>query len=590
MKPSRILVVFFALAVIGGAALFYYQYQLPDIKFINRDVSERLLEIDSLDSSVSELALRSRGRIDNNYDMLVRSTTSLDQAIEDLEVTYFADATIEGTLLGRRFVDFRSELTSKNDSVENFKSHNSVLLNSEIFTPIVGRELMIAAQNQKLPKVAKFYSDLILEFLEYARPGLRHNAAALKELLVKIPETENQMPAEFLSQIIELTNHVATVIVEKEQTDAYLSEVLSSTSDGRLEDLFKAWNSWLLEVSKEQEKFDIAVLIYIALLLLFTGFIALKLRGLYSSLDGEVALQTAEVKKAYEDLSQSEKQLMQAEKMASLGQLVAGVAHEINTPLGYITCNVDTVRLNIDELKVILSSLRLMSEVVTQKPLNTKKLGEVVKSSVLAYREIKKRNTISGIEELLKDSSYGLNEISQLVSSLKDFSRLDSSKTESVSVHTGLDTTIKICRSAIGNRKLIRSYASDLPNIECMPAQLNQVFMNILNNAAQATNESEGIIEIETKTVERGIKINFKDNGHGMDEETCDRMFDPFFTTKEVNEGTGLGMSISYKIIKSHGGEISVESEPGHGTQIILLLPIAQISKISKDISIAQIG
>jgi len=576
MKPSRLLLVFFSLALIGGGGLIYYQYRLPDVKFISQDVNERFLRIDGLDSSVSEYALRSRAGLDNNYDLLVSNTILLDRAISDLELTYFTDPAMQGTLLGKEFAGFRTELEIKNDLIENFKSHNSVLRNSEKYAPSVGRELMLAAENNALPELAKFYSSVVLELLEYGRTGLAGNEESLRASLGKIADTEGRMPAEYLSRIIEFTNHVSTVIEEKMQTDSYLSKALSSTSDARLGDLSRAWSNWIAEINKEQEFFDATILLYIISLLIFTGYIAVKLRGLYFSLDEEVEYQTSEVKKAYEELNQSERQLMQAEKMASLGQLVAGVAHEINTPLGYITCNLDTVRLSMDDLKTILSSSRMMSEIVSQTPLDTKKLGAAVKCNVIGYREIRKRNTISGIDELLKDSSYGLNEISQLVTSLKDFSRLDTNDTSKIGVHAGLDATLKICQSGVGSRKLVKNYARDLPNIECMPAQLNQVFMNIINNAAQATDEKNGVIEIQTKKRQNGINITFKDNGHGMDENTRSRMFDPFFTTKDVNEGTGLGMSISYKIIKSHGGEISVESETDGGTQITVFLPISQ--------------
>lgn len=579
MRPSMLLVVFFSIALLGGAGLFYYQYQLPDVEFMGRDFNERLLKIDSLDSSVSEYALRSRVGLDNNYDMLVRATKLLDRSIDELKATYFNDAKMQGTILGTKFTGFENELETKNDLIESFKSHNSVLRNSEKYAPLVGRELMLAAENQGLPAIAKLYGEVVLAVLEYARPGQPLNAGSLRELLNKIPDTENQLSPEYLSKIIELANHIGTVIEEKEQTDVYLGKALTSTTDTQLEELSLSWSSWLAEINIQRQNFIYAVMAYIAMLLLFTGYIALKLRGLYVSLDGEVAQRTAEVKKVYEDLNQSEKQLMQSEKMASLGQLVAGVAHEINTPLGYITCNLDTVRLNVNELKAILNSSKLLSEVVTQKPLNTKKLGEVIKTHIKAYREIRQHNTFGGIEELLNDSSYGLNEISQLVTSLKDFSRLDSSNTSEVAVHSGLDATLKICSSQIAEREIVKSYADDLPNIECVPAQLNQVFMNILINAAQATDNKGGKIVIETQTNKDGIEIIFKDNGQGMDEETCSRMFDPFFTTKDVDEGTGLGMSISYKIIRSHGGDISVQSEPGEGTEITVSLPKTQEQK-----------
>lgn len=576
MKPSVLLIIFLLLAAGGGGGLFYYEYQLPDVDFVRRDVNERLLKIDNLDSSVNEYALRSRVNIDNNYDNLVRVTLLLDREIRELETDYFSVANMQETLLQRHFTALKNALETKNDLIENFKSHNSVLRNSEKYAPLVGRELMFAAEDRNLTEAARLYREISYGSMHYAKPGSEANVGVLTDLLYKIPETESLLPSEFLTRIIELTNHIATVIAEKDQTDAYLSKVLSSETDIRLEDLSKSWSGWLDGLNAEREYFNSAVLVYIVMLLLFTGLIATRLRSLYSSLDQEVEKQTAKVEQVYEELSQSEKNLMQSEKLASLGQLVAGVAHEINTPLGYINCNLDTVRSNMTSMGSLINASSRMSKLVSIKPLDSKKLIQLVKSNVLAYRKLARNGAMNDINELLTDSTDGLQEISNLVSSLKDFSRLDNSGATLTDVHPGLDATIKICASELGERELIKSYADDLQKIECMPAQLNQVFMNILNNAAHATDEADGIIEIETSNTESGIKICFMDNGRGMDESTQSRMFDPFFTTKEVNAGTGLGMSISHKIIENHGGEIQVKSEPGNGTQISLLLPLVR--------------
>lgn len=576
MKPSILLIIFFLLAAGGGGGLFYYEYQLPDVDFIRRDVNERLLKIDNLDSSVNEYALRSRVNIDNNYDNLVRVTVLLDREIRDLETDYFSDSNLQGTLLLRHFNQLKNALETKNDLIENFKSHNSVLRNSEKYAPLVGRELMFAAEDRNLTEAARLYREIAYGSMHYAKPGSDANVGTLTDLLYKIPETESLLPGEFLTRIIELTNHIATVIAEKDQTDAYLSKVLSSATDIGLKNLSSSWRDWLDGLNAERDYFNKAAPAYIAMLLLFTGFIAIRLRSLYSSLDQEVAQQTAKVEQAYEELSQSEKNLMQSEKLASLGQLVAGVAHEINTPLGYINCNLDTVRSSMSAMGSLMNASGMMSDLVSRKPLDSKKLIAVVKSNVLAYRKVANNGAMNDINALLTDSTDGLQEISNLVSSLKDFSRLDHGDATLADVHPGLDATIKICAGELGDRELIRSYASDLQNIECMPAQLNQVFMNILNNAAHATDETNGIIEIETANTENGIRITFTDNGQGMDESTRSRMFDPFFTTKEVNVGTGLGMSISHKIIEAHGGEIQVKSQPGTGTQISLLLPMAR--------------
>lgn len=575
MKPSILLSIFLTLAIGGGAGIFYYETQLTDVNQIRQEVNERLLRIDNLDSSVNEFALRSRVNIDNNYDELVRVTLLLDREIRNLDTDFFSDSQFEGTLLAGHFMQLKSALEAKNDLIENFKSHNSVLRNSEKYAPLVGRELMFVAEDRNLNDIARIYREVAYGSLHYAKPGSDADVDKLTKLMYQIPATEKHLPGEYLSRIIELANHIATVIAEKDQTDAYLNKVLASTTSFHLAELSKSWGDWLNQLSSERDLFNQMVLVYIAVLLLFSGFIAIKLRSLYSSLDLEVAKQTAKVEEAYEELSQSEKNLMQSEKMASLGQLVAGVAHEINTPLGYISCNLDTVRSNMSGVGSLMKASRIMSEIITQKPLDTKKLSEVVKSNVLAYRNLESSGALDETSELLNDSTHGLQEITNLVGSLKDFSRLDNSEATPTDVHPGLDATIKICANELGDRLVVKKYAEDLQKISCIPARLNQVFMNILNNAAHATEEANGIIEIETANTESGIRISFTDNGQGMDESTRSRIFDPFFTTKEINSGTGLGMSIAHKIIESHGGEIEVQSEPGTGTTISLLLPLA---------------
>jgi len=574
MKASVLLTAFLVLAVCGGGGLFYYQHQLPDVESVRRDVNEHLLRIESLDSSVNEFALRSRVNIDSNYDSLARVTELLDRSIREFESAYFDDAIMDDLLLRQRFSELKNALETKNDLIENFKSHNSVLRNSEKYAPLVGRELMFAAEGYNLTEVATLYREVAHGSMLYAKPGAGSSPQFLSELLYRIPETERLLPENYLSRIIELANHIATVIAEKDQTDAYLSKVLSSATDARLEDLSTSLNEWLAVVDIRRKQYNWAVFAYIALLLLFSGVIAVKLRSLYASLDKEVVRQTAKVQKVYEELSQSEKNLMQSEKLASMGQLVAGVAHEINTPLGYIGCNLDTVRASMASLNSLVKTSSLMSSIVDAKPFDSKKLGALVKTNVLTYRKLEQEGTVNDINELLRDSTDGLREISDLVGSLKDFSRRDDTGKVKTDLHTGLDMTLKICAIELGDRELIRKYAADLQEIECIPAKLNQVFVNILNNAAHATDESSGVIEIETSNTEDGIEISFTDNGVGMDEATRSRIFDPFFTTKEVNVGTGLGMSISHRIIESHGGQIKVASDPGAGTRITLILPL----------------
>ena len=576
MKPTYLFTIFLALILAGAGGLFYYQQTLPDTEHINQDVTERLLKIDSYDANVSELALRSRFNLDSNYDALTRATLLLDKEIEDFADTYLQDASMQGSLIEKRFNEYRSELSVKMELIENFKSHNSVLRNSEKYLPVAGLDLQSIATNEKLAETAALYDDIVKNLLEYSLLGTPATVERLKLKMPRLAELEENMPEYATTAMIEFTNHANTVIREKEETDRYLSKALTSTSDNSLDNLSKAWGAWLIETNKAKEQFAFYVIGYIAFLVLAIAAVAWKLRNLYSALDHEVAVRTEEVKHAYEELKESESQLVQSEKMASLGQLMAGVAHEINTPLGYISSNVDTIRLNMGELDSILSSVDAISAEIASKQPDKKKLGLTLKRLVQSYREMRNRETLNEIEGLLKDSSYGLNEISELVGSLKDFSRLDRSIAAEADIHIGLNATIKICSNAIGQRQLVRDYDPKLPRVECLPAQLNQVFMNILTNASQATSEETGVIKITTKAEDQGIEITFEDNGKGMDAHTLEHIYDPFYTTKEVGEGTGLGMSISYKIIKSHGGEIITESEVGKGTRMTIQLPLKQ--------------
>lgn len=187
MKPSILLSIFLTLAIGGGAGIFYYETQLTDVNQIRQEVSERLLRIDNLDSSVNEFALRSRVNIDNNYDELVRVTLLLDREIRNLDTDFFSDSQFEGTLLAGHFMQLKSALEAKNDLIENFKSHNSVLRNSEKYAPLVGRELMFVAEDRNLNDIARIYREVAYGSLHYAKPGSDADVDKLTKLMCQIP-------------------------------------------------------------------------------------------------------------------------------------------------------------------------------------------------------------------------------------------------------------------------------------------------------------------------------------------------------------------------------------------------------------------
>ncbi|QDQ28486.1 ATPase [Chitinimonas arctica] len=267
-------------------------------------------------------------------------------------------------------------------------------------------------------------------------------------------------------------------------------------------------------------------------------------------------------------LAQMQSQLLQSEKMASIGQLAAGVAHEINNPIGYVNSNLNTLQAYIDDLFKLLNRYEQLEEHLPA----TVRDGELR----LAKQQIDVQFLRDDLGALLNESKEGILRVKKIVQDLKDFSRLDANDTwEVADLHHCLDSTLNIVHSEIKYRaKVIKEYG-DLPEIVCLPSQLNQVFMNMLVNASHAM-QNFGTIWIRTGQDEKQAWVEFEDNGSGISPENRMRIFDPFFTTKPVGKGTGLGLSLSYGIVQKHGGRIELESEVGKGSRFRICLPKQQ--------------
>ena len=266
-----------------------------------------------------------------------------------------------------------------------------------------------------------------------------------------------------------------------------------------------------------------------------------------------------------EDLKQTQTQLVQSEKMASLGQLTAGVAHEINNPINFVSAGIDSLSNNYQDLGELLQKYALLQAGNDNNELLLE-IDQLKKELDLDYLLIE-------IPQLLESIKAGANRTTEIIKSLRNFTRLDEDSLKKANINEGLDSTLVILRNQMSDRiEVIKEY-EELPPINCYPGQLNQVFMNILNNAIQAV-DGPGKIIIKTLQQNGNVTISIKDTGKGMTEELKQRIFEPFFTTKDVGEGTGLGLSISYGIIEKHRGKIEVESAPGKGTEFIIQLPV----------------
>lgn len=268
-----------------------------------------------------------------------------------------------------------------------------------------------------------------------------------------------------------------------------------------------------------------------------------------------------------EQLKAAQGQMLHREKMASIGQLAAGVAHEINNPVGFVMSNLTSLGKYTARLKDYNSGL--------DEILAVSEVDSSVKKNLLELRKkMKIEHIFEDIPELIDESREGTERVSAIVQNLKAFSRVDSEGLERVCINDCLDGTLKIVMNELKYKAKILTDFGDISPIECHPGELNQVFLNLLVNAGHAI-ENNGEIAIKTWQEDTHLFIRISDTGKGMDKETLARIFDPFFTTKEVGKGTGLGLSISYEIVQKHNGNISVESVLEHGTSFTIELPIS---------------
>lgn len=366
--------------------------------------------------------------------------------------------------------------------------------------------------------------------------------------------TDVQMPGmsgvDLLRKIVSDYPDVATIIVSGIDRS---QRVIDALRLGALDYLIKPCDIEVLQLSVER---------------------ALERRTLFR--DGrrykqELERRNEELARQKAELVRLQAQLVHSETMASLGQLAAGVAHELNNPVGFIYSNAESLSGYTSDLDRLL---RAYDEALPPE------LASRVDS---IKREIHFDRLLPDLGSIVADCRDGAQRIREIVLNLRTFSRLDEAELKRVDIHAGLDATIRLLSQyfSSGRITLTREYGA-LPLVECFAAQLNQVWMNVLTNAAQAIGSAPGEVRITTRMENEAVCVEISDTGTGVSAEVLKRIFDPFVTTKPVGEGTGLGLSISYGIVERHGGQISAKSTVGKGTTFTTLIPLDPKHRESK--------
>lgn len=277
----------------------------------------------------------------------------------------------------------------------------------------------------------------------------------------------------------------------------------------------------------------------------------------------------AELQSLNSKLQSAQQHLVQSEKLASIGQLAAGVAHEINNPIGYIFSNFGTLEKYLEEVFAVIQAYTQAETAVGDAALR-QRLADLRKETDLEF-------LLEDIPTLMRESREGIVRVRKIVQDLKDFSHVDATQEwQFTNINQGIDSTLNIVNNEVKYKADVIKEYGNLPEVQCMASQINQVVMNLVVNAAHAIGPQRGRITVRTGTEGDQVWIEVADNGSGIPKEVLPRIFDPFFTTKPIGKGTGLGLSLSYGIVQKHHGQIAVQTNEGQGTTFRITLPLEQ--------------
>jgi signal transduction histidine kinase len=546
-------------------------------------------------------ALRELKEIDSRWDVdILRAHTELappEAAPPDHGATVTrilrelegAGAALGSPVLVRGLPDLGAAFSQKAEMLDRFRKANAaarqalvrvVTSDTEIAALVRGswrdfrdRERLVAAESAAV--------QLIAESQRYYFNPSEERRKFVETILADLREAAPRLPPALRAGVARLDARARELLEAKPGEQELFTRLAFMTAGPRVDSLTAAFSRELEAMLLEQEFYRSYLVAYSAALLVLIGYLAARLIKSYrllnaanEELEQRVIERTRELSEALKQLKESEAQLIQSEKMSSLGQMVAGVAHEINTPLAYAKNSLGSVGGRLQDLARLATETEKLLELLRAGTANPQELADQFGLTEQLIAQLRAQHALEELQALVKDGLHGIGQISEIVGNLKNFSRLDRSKVATFNVNEGLDSTLAIARHELKHHAVKKNYGN-VPAITCSPSQINQVFLNLINNAAQAMGPGRGEIRITTRREGPShVAVEVADNGKGIPPEILPKIFDPFFTTKEVGKGTGLGLSIVYKIVEQHGGKISVDSTVGVGTRFTVVLPL----------------